>query len=124
MLPVGVTTQPVEKHDSLLKTNENSFGSKSDAVSRANNAYESLFQEEDRAEGHVTAKIYRLYARLAGGRLLLFCLMAALGFSLCFRILNQYWFIWWLEYSLKLSSPLYMAGYIVLTLAQAASLGV
>ncbi|KXL50151.1 MAG: hypothetical protein FE78DRAFT_248980 [Acidomyces sp. 'richmondensis'] len=121
MLTTAVTAQPEKRLNCFLQEGEEHSGYTVDTITSTNEAHELLFREEDSAEGRVNAEVYRQYVQFAGGRLLLFSLMAALGISFCLHVLNQYWFILRLDNSLKLSPSPYMAGYIVLTVTQAAS---
>lgn len=84
---------------------------------------EELHDEEERAVGSVSSSVYRLYAEQAGGKKLILAMAFALALSLTIRVLNQYWFVWWLDDYFGKPSSMYMAVYAGLTAGQALSMG-
>ena len=82
-----------------------------------------LHDEEERASGSVSWRVYKLYASQAGGSLLVTLIGIVVAVSLAGRVINQYWFVWWLDDGLGISSSSYMLGYGLLTLAKALTTG-
>ena len=84
---------------------------------------DALHEEEERATGHVSSAVYKLYFAHAGGKTFVTSIIAVIILSLAIRVLNQYWFVWWLNDDFGLSSSWYMGGYGLLTIGQALSMG-
>jgi len=83
----------------------------------------ALHEEEERALGKVNTDVYLQYFKDAGGKNFLISLLVVFAASLAIRVVTNYWFVWWLSDSFGLNSGAYMAGYVLLTLIEAISLG-
>ncbi|KAI6330798.1 hypothetical protein MCOR29_001742 [Pyricularia oryzae] len=79
-----------------------------------------LVAKEERAVGAIKWSVLTFYARSAGGFRQALGVFAMVSLLTVVRIMNQYWFVWWLDQTMGLSQATYMAVYAMLILVQSA----
>lgn len=82
-----------------------------------------LVAKEERAVGAIKWSVLTFYARSAGGFRQALGVFAMVSLLTVVRIMNQYWFVWWLDQTMGLSQATYMAVYAMLILVQSALIG-
>ncbi|OAQ95919.1 hypothetical protein LLEC1_04564 [Akanthomyces lecanii] len=81
-------------------------------------AFDSFWQEVERARGAVNFSVVSFYIRESGGTAhavaiaLMTCLLTAA------KVVSQYWFVWWIADSFNLAQGQYMGIFLGLTLLQ------
>ena len=83
----------------------------------------ALIDEEERADGAVKSSVLKFYAKAAGG------IIASVGVGAMaliltgFKIVTNYWLVWWIEMSLGLSQSQYIGIYLGINAALSVMMG-
>lgn len=79
---------------------------------------ENLWQEEERARGAVQWGVAKFYMHASGGPSHAAAVLIVISLLIASKVVSQYWFVWWIGDSFKLTQEQYMLSFLGLTLSQ------
>ena len=82
-----------------------------------------LFEDEERVVGGVQFHVLKFYAQLVGGIWGAVALCFGVILSAASKIMDSYWFIWWIRNEFQVEKSVYMGGYLGIALTQTAIQG-